>query len=353
MSQVKPPIFDVPIYNPSNYEQTTTTSTVNNTTTITKGFTFNGSTTFVSWGDSYGDNGGIGWNSKLATLSGKTLINNNVSGTTTEYPMAQSVKIDLILANSYDSYSHIIMYGVNDYRNTSTALYSCKNPWKEAQLNLILSACLPSSVKSNPRSASWTKISTANIPIFTTWGINITADGGYIESSLTGRYLLISEIIDTGTTQYKISINGVDYKYVTKVGYSGYNSYVPRCSVFDLGTIDTRTIRITRIVGGNTSCYITYVACFNSSQTGNKNVLISNVPYLPISDSNSSRMQREHMSASTLENVNYCKSTLGLNVYLYAFASFYTNQLSSTDALHPTSDGYLQIATDIFTNYIS
>lgn len=314
----------------------------NNSPFDKKGFRL--TSTWVSFGDSYGDPAGIngvsGWPSRLATLSSTTVVNKNISGTTIDYPfMTYNFMDNPITNSSYANYSSIVEYGCNDQR-INRALFTDGYYYCSVYLNLIVTMSVPWSSILDARSWTTKSGTYSNTPAYN-FGLGVLLNG-YIENSFTGRYYGISfTVIPSKPTSFEIYVDTILVETLSINYPSGYTGgFSAIMYLLDMKTSATRTIRV-KVTGttGGDSGFINYGCSWDDNSSNKRDVLCISCPRLPVSASGTGGdvlAPSDSRWLSINENIKECVNTaqkFSLPVYYHRWAN--STLGFQTDLVHP------------------
>ncbi len=295
------------------------------------------------------------WGNTLATALSKTVVNNAVSGSSSnEYSCNSTILNNYFSDNDYTKMSSIVLYGFNDYRCNYT-LYGGSRGWEYTKMFTDLLAML-----SVPRVAGCF----VNARDMTQTGTWLTASavspaGCYTNNYLATlskdfvnkRYVYVSFAFGPNTkvnAKWNIYINNVLHACEYQTNLPTCNRavtqiYTSAC-MFDLGSNQNFTLKI-EYAGSDGVEYnhVQQVACYNSDDVSlyGRHALVLSIPKMGYSYSVSANFtdatetKRQYLSECQLDAVKMCQR-MGLNV-------FYLNSLSNLpmndDNIHPTQVG--------------
>jgi len=303
---------------------------------------------FRCYGDSFnapGTDYGPGMFIQLATLTGKTLINNAVSGSRFDYIATNTdtrpLLKELLTDTSLSTQTSLIAYGYNDL-NSSLTLYSNTYAWAQTVLGSVLAMSLPQNKIVQASDASWTVSGTwvsqtGNI----SFRRNTIALNNYIEKDLgTVRYLAIqTAVIDNIVSNWEIQVNGVVQSTFTNNTTLTNTSF--RCPAFVIDLCEdvaNCVVRITNKSSNTTSSkWLDYVCGWTSADLVNaREVLITSIPRYnyDITDTSVKDNRRQQYNEIYEHVAKMCRHW-GLPVSFYRL-----NEIQGvfwTDSFHSTS----------------
>lgn len=326
------------------------------------GLQFKLTSTWVSYGDSF--TAGVGassgsWAPRLANLTGTTLINRAVSGTTMPFLTGQSDITDDPVKNPvFANYSSILMYGFNDVRNSRT-LYNDVGlyHWMQTVLGALITLAVPQSkiidgrnflVKSGP----WSNTSTYS------FGVGTDTSGSYLEHAITGRYLAIRFTgVESRLDHWQIQVDGVVLAEVKRANKAvDIHSWHAYGLLVDMGSSSTYMVRITNLQAPVEAAdvpyahHIDFVCAFDKNDVLARNVLALSIPRFDFDFSggspwdNGSEAKRIAMNEAIKDCVRACRRA-GLPVFFHA--NNVAHGIFNPDQVHWDNNAHQWVAEDL------
>lgn len=305
---------------------------------------------FVVWGDSYStiNNSGIeNWTTKLANLTGKTMVSGALSGKTIDFPFGDTSKAAYILdATSEEFSSSIIEFGTNDIRNSGVkGLYDQSYYWRMVYSNLMVNMAIPKAnrifANTMTETGTW-----APAGVYTK-GRYTNTDNSYTEAIITKRYVCVSLCMQASSTILPtLTIDGLEVSNSLHKLPSMNSTYTANCWMFDNGTSATRTVRINRSVGSLNSMYVIHVTDWNDNEAGLRDVLCIGLGDLDtVNDDYSPTFEKRLRFNQDMKDCAEMGRRFGLKTFYMDNANCISGLRS--DRIHPTEGRHLTHALQV------
>lgn len=304
---------------------------------------FNLTSTWIAIGDSFTAGGawGTSWSDTVQTLTSTTRINRGVSATTADY-IGEVIGNDFVNNSSYTDVSSIVLYGFNDIRN-NLALYSNAYFYTSMLVGQYLTlTCRRSkieTIRSWTTSGVWT-----DTPVYTGYGRYTSQANAYVEqTNLSGRYYGFRlTAVGGDAVNTEISIGGVlmtEQQRTQPACQSGtYHAYG---IVIDMGSVASRTVRITNRSAGGINNYVDFCAVWNDNESNLRPCLVCIPPTFNYAFTGGApwNAPSDAKRLSILQSIRDAVNTLskrGLPIYIHETSI--SDGVVFTDDIHWTSN---------------